>query len=325
MGHYSHYCGFSRITITEGTRAFLLPLHKNNYGRFSPVCAPIEGVYDGYGRMEGIVPSPTTALLETYSGTGIETFAENLGRKGVDDTGEMLYGMWLHGDIWDALRTEHNYRDVFGYSGRVGDISLLQYVGFKYLEKEEAGRYNHVLEYAGTRFRSDGRWFQTAEGRPVYSFTGEGNSLEALGLPITPEMVDFESRPYWKSFSLFSEKAQEEIVNDGFTHGTSFNIIASKLKYAKLFDKLGIADEDGEDEAFPELVALITAQLQDLNVYGDGLTDIFTLKFLCNRMSIVIEPMVPYITPPDGEFGLHNTMLELFKRINDKEIVIRKE
>lgn len=93
MGHFNAACGISNITIKEGDEVgFILlakapapgmmtkdvgfPAYLRETDAFRPLFPAVYGEYDGYGRIEKIIPSRTTILLETMFSRPIDDIME---------------------------------------------------------------------------------------------------------------------------------------------------------------------------------------------------------------------------------------------------------
>ena len=102
MGSYNAVCSITKMPINEGSKVMYIPLIGNELktgipqsnvvyyqglrkGLFFPAFLPIEGEYDGYGKITNIVENENTRFIESKFGIGISDFIEIISESETDE------------------------------------------------------------------------------------------------------------------------------------------------------------------------------------------------------------------------------------------------
>lgn len=102
MGSYSAVCSITKMPINEGSKVMYIPLAGNELktgvpqsnavyyqglrkGLFFPAFLPIEGEYDGCGKITNIVKNENTRFIEDKFGIGIDDFIEIISESETDE------------------------------------------------------------------------------------------------------------------------------------------------------------------------------------------------------------------------------------------------
>lgn len=341
MGSWSVYCGISNIAITAGNKCVLLPLKKkdgyDSYLPYLPATLPIFGEYDDYGGMENIEKNSNTKLIEDHFGISIEEFVQifvdwkTYERKEVDPIMKKMKNpeevnewefMFIDRQVYDYMisNVEENERGHLD----LGTPEMLKYLGFKYIEEDKDNktydpkRFYKKYRHGETIFWSDGTTLLSGKGKGDYIYYitdryGYGkkntNALENyIKIPKTKMWLANVAK--WQLLKIIPKKAIQKQLS--WILGKSVHSVDMEEMFelmAKIKNEVFIPKPK-----IPKL--LVDKYINEIEIFGKGLSDLITLRTNLYPMSQIFAPFVLYITPQCGEYREHQKILEKFAEIN---------
>jgi hypothetical protein len=322
MGSWSVYCSISKIAITSGQECVFLPLrkvkHNSSYLPYIPATLPIFGSYDDYGGIEDIVEDENTKWIEKHFNCTIHDFCYFFTRgmirldeddfpKHLNDVEEIKEWkfMWIDRKVYDFMSTHKD--SGFGGAGDhdYGKPKMLEYLGFNFIGESEKNntydpkRFTQIWEKDGVIFNSDGSWLQCGK-EGIHRLTGNWAAITQF-VSIPEDKMDIANKYKWELWKI----ADEDDYND-----LLFWILGvdrySSSRYSRIFG-------NGTDKAPTTLVGGYT---KDVNLFGDRMAELVTIRHNLHCMSGYFEPFVKHLTPQCGEYKSHQVILEKFAEIN---------
>ncbi len=325
MGHWSVYCGISKIAITQHNKVVFLPIKKNKayhiYMPYIPATLPVFGEWDGYGRLENIEKNDNTLLIENYFQCSIEKFVEHF-LENEHITNEVIKDwtyMYIHRDVYDALI---NMKPVRHLHYDMGNSSLLKYLGFEYIEEnKDAIRYKHVWKYDDKIFHSDGKWLNY-NNSGIYSYNGTYNALSNIITLPKNKLWVFEKHFY----QLWEILDDETVLKDllwilGIDNIKLTNYILNSKPDIDILKNVGIDTFKTIFLGKDFLESIEYAYMKDFRKHCKLLSDMCVIAVCLHSMSSTFEPFIHYLTPQDGEREHHQLLLKEFAKINKKHII----
>jgi hypothetical protein len=358
MGHWSVYCSLSNIAIGSGRPCVLLPLKINrdsglNYDKYLPATLPIFGEYDEYGGIENIVENTNTETIERIYGCTIEEFCKFLlctRRDYTDDYSdwyqkehlsaiEHLKYMWVDLEVWNFMKNYHPKGESRAGDFNMGNHELLTDLGFTLVGDSGIERYTQLYKYKDTDFHlaSDGRWVHNIKQSNDYIFDME--DLATHGVDVS-KYLNIEQQ---QAYSIFTYERKVEMLGPiigvrdihMFGGGTTINLIESLKKLAAAGDT-NITEEfitalekkldspDAKDTVKIDLAKEYVKLIETDDYICSTLADMVTIRKNMWACSKSWEPYVQFTTIQDGEYNIHQGILEGFAKINKKILKKRR-
>jgi len=343
MGSWSVYCGISQIAITSGDKCALLPLKENHlegYLPFLPATLPIFGTYDDYGGLENIEENANTKFIEEYFGISILDFTKIFTDWLIfeRDEAKEITERCLHFDEVKKMKFMFIDRKVYDYMSQYtekhsrgqldfGHESILTYLGFTYLGEDDKNptddpkRFKKVWEYEGRKFYSDGWVLSVIGGRKhsdyIMYFNDKNNPEYSLCNFITlPEdKMWIGQKSMHQIWKLLSPRKRMEklgwIITGSRHHDDGMETLDEILM--RTIIKSGI-DPLTIKPLEPRNIG--EAYTRDFDTFGDGLSELVTIRKGLHCMSGYFAPYIEYLTPQCGEHREHQGLMKKFLAIN---------
>ena len=330
MGSWSVYCGISQISITSGKKCVLLPLKKTSSGSsylpYMPATLPIFGEYDDYGGMENIEQTENTKFIEEYFECDIQSFCNYL-TCGDDDmipSKELksMKSMFIDRQVYDFMSS--TVGDEYDGKGHLdfGDECILKLLGFEYIGENNNGqvhdpkRFNQEWKFGDELFYSDGTWLQHSQSDnrgSIYFFNHKYNSLMDH-ITVPEDKMWIGDKTMWQLWSILDDSKKVEKLSyilDVPYSDYRFDHILSK--YPDEVQK--VLKENGYEEP-KKSKSIAHKYIKNIDIFGDGLAELVTIRHNLHCMSGYFAPYVQYLTPQCGEFKQHQIFLDKFSEIN---------
>jgi hypothetical protein len=346
MGSWSVSCGISNIAITSGHKCVLLPIkkHKGEYLDYIPACIPIFGEYDDYGGIEDIEKNENTKLIEEHFGVTIEEFCQFLvdgkftyGREEAEEVSEQLAEkgtleeckewrfMWIDRQVYDFMAIKSHVS--WGGEGDfdIGKKELLEYLGFEYIGENTKNpvydnkRFKYEWKYQDRLFYSDGTWLHCGS-ESVYRF-----SQLQKHVTIPEDKLCLQNKTKDQIWRILNPKKAKEMFwilgkERGYSDFDDLFTVEYLEQALKDFneedDKLDMRGWYKEKIAELKLTDIVGKYVKNINVFGDSVAELCTLRRNLHPMSGQFLPHTLYLTPQCGEFKEHQKLLEKFAEIN---------
>ena len=336
MGSWSVYCGISQIAVTAGDKCVLLPLQKAtnvDYLPYVPACLPIFGEYDDYGGIENIQKDDNTALIEEHFGITVEEFACFLidGKHTYNrDEAQAIENkisnleeikdwrfMWINRKVYDFMSTYID--DYTRGTMHFGNTVFMKALGFEFIKEDENNqsydpkRFRFLWKHGKKKFLSD-NWVILSGTTKKNSYIhyidkcdvhSKASSLSTY-IKIPDNMKYIAEKAEWQMWRLYEDV-------DRFNNFWILNQSRDTFS-RRLLEEL--ARLRGDKSIKPEYKTLLSKYERDVEIFGDRVADLITVRHNLHPMSGAFYPMQKYVTPQCGEHAHHQVLLDRFAEIN---------
>ncbi|MFW5847896.1 MAG: hypothetical protein ACOCVF_03170 [bacterium] len=341
MGSWSVYCGISKITISSGDNCVLLPIKPsrkngfNTYLPYLPTTLPIFGEYNDYGGLENIKKDENTKLIEEYFNIPISEFVElfTTNNKNIPDNHELKDWKYMFIDyevysfMISHINNEHKGDIEFG------NPDILKLIGFEYLgEDSNQTRYVHKWKYDDVILYSDGSFAQINENNIYkcdFSYNKKNSLRNYINIP-EDKLWIFENTMWtlWKYLKKsYNINSLSYIIGHRKSCPLSIRLEERILEVSETLSKdelIEFVDElkvyrKGELENDTH-IRISDIYINKLNKFGDGLSDLITLRQNMYSISACFEPYIECITPQYPNYKEYDYIKSKMIKINEKRI-----
>jgi len=325
-----------------------------SYLPWIPATLPIFGTYDDYGGIEEIIEDDNTKKIESYFGLSILDFTKvftDLFAYDRDET-KVLQAKLEENGKWDEIKdwswmfidrqvydymTKPNQKDYETGHHDFGNPGILKLMGAEYIGEEtgeindsqQPSRYKHHWKLQGKNIFTDGTWSHYKK-QGLYSILGKWSSFECGGFEISDKWKELNTKAsseLWRHYDKHKKISMlgwiigkneydsylaemDEIIfeqlDDILTKGSIENWTDKDKEFVKKF----------QDKKDKKVLKLHELYFEDLEKFGDKLSELVIFRHNLYPMSSYFQPFVHYVTPQCGEYSLHQTTLEKFTEIN---------
>lgn len=285
MGSFNVACSISNLTIHEGDKAGLMFIQrKPSYGPsaaltfrvyntddFLPYLPPVFGVYDDYGNLADLTPSPTVTVIEELFNRPALAIVNAIGQdRGIYDSCNPLCELYMPGELFKLLAA---------YDKKDEDV----FQGFGFAEVPATDGYVQAWQFGDWRAQS--RKYDGFEGlgRDIFRWDID-NAVTGKTLAtniIAANGVDVVISTLAKGVGIYPGYLEEDWarIERLQTMSGSFFLteVYDKMKERVLADPYDGGWTEGTEEKLKEILATILVYRQGTELYkGTPLSEILT-------------------------------------------------